>query len=456
MTKTRYSNSDCSPRSQVRGDAWAPGASAWIVNFNNGNANNNHRNNHACVRAVRSVPAGEYQERPGETVTLRALHAAWRDARRGKQPSCNQLAFDAHWADGLLQIHRELIRGTWKPRPSTCFVATRPKAREIHAPDFADRVVHHWLVPQLEAIWERRFIADSYANRKGKGSHAAVRRVQQFVRQVHSGQGGGYFLQLDIHNFFNSIHRPTLWRILKPVLQKHRLAPVAQHATHALLSHAPLRAGVRMRGHAEEFALVPEHKRLANAAPGCGLPIGNLSSQLFANIYLDRLDQFIKHTLKARRYVRYVDDFVLVHRDREVLACWQNQIAAFLGRELRLRLKDDIRLRALADGIDFLGYVIRPTHTMVRRRVVSHLRSTLAAWEREHVRADIIHSTPVDLQRVQSVVSSYSGHLRHANSHKLRRSMIHRFNWLPTGIRRRRFKPEDLHMTFKFRIGGVQ
>ncbi|MBN8922360.1 MAG: reverse transcriptase [Rhodanobacter sp. 68-29] len=440
---------DCSPRSQVRGEAWAPSC-AWIVNFNNGNANNNDRNNKACVRAVRVVSAGEYQGAGAGAVSLRALHDAWRMARRGKQPSRNQLAFDARWTDGLLQLQRELQAGTWRPRPSVCFVATRPKAREIHAPDFADRVVHHWLVPRLETIWEPRFIADSYANRRGKGSHAAVRRVQQFVRQVHSGQGGGYYLQLDIRNFFNSIHRPTLWRILKPVLERHAVPLPMQRATHALLRRPPLAAGVKMRGTPAEFALVPAHKRLANAAPGCGLPIGNLSSQLFANIYLDRLDQFVKHVLRAKRYVRYVDDFVLVHHDRAVLADWQRRIADFLQRELHLVLKDDIRLRPLADGIDFLGYVVRPTHTLVRRRVAVHLRSALASWEQRHVGAGFIRATPAELRCVQSTLASYAGHLRHASSFRLRQSLHQRFPWLHSATRRRRFAPRLEHHPHAF------
>ncbi|HET7163060.1 MAG TPA: reverse transcriptase/maturase family protein [Rhodanobacteraceae bacterium] len=455
MTMARYSAQDCSPGSQVRGEAW-DASCAWIVNFNNGNANNNHRNNNACVRAVRSVPAGEYQETGGETVILRALYDAWRAARRGKNPSCNQLEFEVHWTDGLLRLQRALQRGTWRPGPSACFVADHLKAREIHAPDFADRVVHHWLVPPLEAIWEPRFIADSFANRKGKGSHAAVRRVQQFVRQVASGQGGGYFLQLDIHNFFNSIHRETLWAILKPVLQQRGVSLVLQRAVHALLRHPPLHAGVRYRGKPEDFARVPLHKRLANAPAGCGLPIGNLSSQLFANIYLDRLDQFVKHELKARRYVRYVDDFILIHRDREVLAAWQARIVEFLASELRLRLKDDIRLRPLGDGIDFLGYVIKPTHTLVRRRVVSHLRTALSDWERAHVVRGFIRAIPSDLRGIRSIAVSYSGHLRHANSQRLRRGLEQRFPWLPIATRPRRFHhdAEGQRITLRIRNAG--
>jgi RNA-directed DNA polymerase len=448
MTTSRYP-SGCSAGSQACGDAspWAgsPSDYAWIVNFNNGNANNNHRNNNAFVRAVRSVSSpGEFQEEEC-SVPLRSLHAAWKRARQAKTPSRNQLAFDGRWADHLLELQEELVAGTWSPRPTTCFIATRPKAREIHAPDFADRVVHHWLVPQLEAIFEPGFIHDSYANRRGKGSHAAVRRLQAFVREVDSGQGGGWYLQLDIANFFNRIHRGTLYAMLKRRLQRAGAALVVQQATHALLRAAPMRQGVHLRATAAELAQVPPHKRLVNAPRGCGIPIGNLSSQFFANVYLDALDQFAKHTLKARRYLRYVDDFVLVHHDRAQLEAWLPKIEAFLRDTLRLELKQEIKLRPLRDGIDFLGYVIHPTHTRVRRRVVTHAREALATWARDHIRAGEIHASPEALDRIRCVWQSYEGHLQHANAHRLRAQLLARHPWLDTALRPRRFAASAMH-----------
>ncbi len=438
MTTPRYP-SGCSAGSQVSGEAWSSDH-AWCVDFNNGNVNNNHRNNaNACVRAVRSVPAGESQGAKAQEVSLRSLYNAWRMARQGKQASRNQLAFDVRWADHLLQLQRQIQAGTWSPRRSTSFIAARPKAREIHAPDFADRVMHHWLVPQLEAVFEPGFIHDSFANRVGKGSHAAVRRLQQFVREVDSGQDGGWYLQLDIANFFNSIHRGTLWTLLKPRLQRAGTPLPAIRAAHALLRHPPLRAGVTQRSTPAQRAQVPPHKRLANAAPGCGLPIGNLSSQFFANVYLDALDQFIKHTIKANRYLRYVDDFVLVHHDREQLATWQREIEQFLADRLQLRLKADIRLRPLTDGIDFLGYVIRPTHTLVRRRVIAHAMEALASWEHQHIAGGEILTTPADLRALVATAASYAGHLKHANTYRLQQTLHRRFPWLASATRRRRF-----------------
>ena len=449
MTSSRYPVSACSNGSQDRGD------NAWIVNGNNGNSNINNRDNNNRVRAVRG-PAREFQGAEAQHVTLRDLHAAWKQARRQKVPSANQLNFDTNWADRLLDLQEQLNVGTWSPRPTTCFIAERPKAREIHAPDFGDRVVHHWLIPQLEAVYDRTFIADSFANRRGKGSHAAVRRLQGFVREVHSGQAVGYFLQLDIANFFNRIHRPTLYRMLKTRMERRGLPITVRRATHALLHRSPLDIGVRYVASPEARALVPAHKQLANAPAGCGIPIGNLSSQFFANVYLDRLDQFIKHTLKVPRYLRYVDDFVLVHRDPAQLSAWKAEIVRFLADELRLSLKEDADPRPLGDGIDFLGYVVRPTHTTVRRRVVSHARAALAAWESAHVADSKATGTPDDFRRIRSVWASYEGHFRHANSYRLHASLRRRFPWIDAATRPRRYSLRHEGRPTTIQIKGAQ
>lgn len=188
-----------------------------------------------------------------------------------------------------------------------------------------------------------------------------------------------------------------------------------------------------------EQAQVPPHKRLANAPAGRGLPIGNLSSQFFANVYLDALDQFAKHVLKAKRYLRYVDDFVLFHHDREQLTTWRDQIEAFLQDSLGLRLKAEQKLCRLTDGLDFLGYVIYPTHTLARRRVVGHLHTTLAEWEGKHVQGGQLRGTPADFRELSNRVASFAGHLHHASSHRLMRRVHARFPWLRSAARPRRF-----------------
>jgi hypothetical protein len=421
MTKLRYLG--CAAGSQVAGIAESPSDYAWGVNLGNGNANRNNQSNRNHVRAVR---AGECHG----AVSFRSLHSAWRAARRGKKPSLDQLMFEANAFSNLLDIERRLNGGHWYPSAPTCFIARAPKAREIHAPRFHDRIVHHLIVPQLERLFEPAFIHDSYSNRAGKGTHAAVARLGQFVREVHSGQGGGYYLQLDIRNFFASIHRPTLWAILKPRMERATFPLPLSRAVHALLTWPIQRTGVHWACDEAERAAVPPHKRLENAAPGCGIAIGNLSSQFFANVYLDRLDQFVKHDLRAQRYVRYVDDFVLVHHDAEHLVHCQGRIIDFLRAELRLELKPEQKLLPLTRGIDFLGYVQFPTHLVVRPRVIGHVRSRLAAFEREYSISDAAPADQTIRDRIRSVWASYAGHFAHASTWRVRATIFRRFRWL--------------------------
>lgn len=364
-------------------------------------------------------------------VSLAACHAAWRRARRGKRPSNNQLAFEARWLDRLLDLKTALHAGSWQPRRTVSFIVRHPKTREIHAPDFADRVVHHLLVQQLESIYEPVFIHDSYANRTRKGSHAAVDRLEHFVRQRN---GTGWYLQLDIHNFFNTIHRPTLYAMLCKRLDKGDLQPnhalALRSLCHKLLAN---KVTEQVRDPAAA-ARLPAHKRLANALPGYGLPVGNLTSQFFANVYLNALDQFVKHTLKCKHYVRYVDDFVLMAKSPDELRNWQTQIEQFLAQTLRLKLKDAVLMQPLCQGIDFLGYRVFVGHRRVRPRVVQHCKAKLAAWAVRHVKGNelgiTMHANAAALEHLQSMLGSYWGHFAHAHSVRLRSALFERFAWL--------------------------
>ncbi len=422
MTKPRYPLG-CAAGSKAAGIAAPDPAYRWCVNFNNGNTNELNSNNTAFARAVR---AGECHG----AVTFAALYAAFEKAARGKRPSVDRMAFESDWIDGIYDLLDRVVDYTWSPAPPSCFVARAPKAREIHAPAFADRVLHHWLMPYLEPLYERIFIHDSYANRRGKGSHAAVAQLRSFVRQVHDGQGGGWYLQLDIRNYFNELDRRILYALLKPRTERAGLPLVVRRAVHALIRRPAGHAGVRYVGRPFERDLVPAHKRLENARPGCGIAIGNLSSQFFANVYLHELDVFVKHELRARRYLRYVDDFVLVHRDRAQMQAWQAAIASFLAERLGLELKPGAEPRPLSAGIDFLGYVVYPRRTVVRRRVIGHARAKLAALERAHVRRGGLPRGREARRAMRAVWDSYQGHFRHANSRRLVARFHQRFPWL--------------------------
>jgi RNA-directed DNA polymerase len=228
---------------------------------------------------------------------------------------------------------------------------------------------------------------------------------------------------------------------MKERMTRHGIGLPVRRAVHALLKRSTAAGEIEWACTPPERAAVPAHKRLENAAPGCGIAIGNLSSQFFANVYLDALDQFVKHELKAQRYLRYVDDFILVHHSRAQLVAWQAAIARFLAENLRLELKPGSRLAQLSCGIDFLGYVIYPRHVAVRRRVIDHAREKLDAWRLMHVHRDWIRATPAELRELRSICASYAGHFSHANTWRLRQQFRRRYTWLGPALRRRRLRP---------------
>lgn len=389
----------------------------------------------------------------GGPVSFRDLYTAYAACRRGKRQARNTVAYEARLLDRLIDTRDALNAGTWRPSRTVAFVVDQPKPREIHAADFGDRVVHHWLVPRLESWFEPGFIHDSYSNRKGKGTHAAVARLQDFLRRVtRNGKVKAYSLQLDIANFFNSIDRTILLGILRRkaervwAAQKRHLAgqtmPLAAAYTEineclrlarVLLNHDAGRDAVP-KGAPATFARVPAHKRLKNAPPGVGLPIGNLTSQFFANVYLDHLDQFVKHTLKCHCYLRYVDDFILVHEDPVQLIAWREQIAAFLAQELKLCLKAVNAPQPAGRGADFLGYVTRRRYRLPRRRVVRQAAAKLAAARQRIVtrqEGGQALELPDSVRRaLQATLASYLGHFRHAAARRLVLALWQHHDWL--------------------------
>jgi RNA-directed DNA polymerase len=367
------------------------------------------------------------------------LWRAYRACRRRKRGTANAQRYELRLLDNVLETLSALRDRTYVPSRAIAFVAKRPKAREIHAADFADRVVHHLLVPRLEALYEPLFIHDLYSNRKGKGIHGAVDRLGYFMRSLSAnGQRPAYYLQLDVGNFFNSIDRPILWLLLQRRLRKAarsgRLAPLEHEQlhwlSHRLLRHDPA-ANVLLRGRPESFAQVPAHKRLLAAPPHKGLPIGNLTSQFFANVYLNELDQFVKHELKCRHYLRYVDDMVLLHENPDQLCRWEEEIEQFLAQRLQLSLKQRGILKPVGDGADFLGYIVRPHYRLVRRRVVGNLREKLDAFEQQHMRYGALTLSAPARQWLEAMVASYWGHFRHASHWRLTQELFDAYPWLP-------------------------
>lgn len=348
-----------------------------------------------------SVPASDL-------FSYQNIHRAYVDCRRNKRSTINALRFEINAEENILQLERELKAKTYRPSRSILFAAKKPKLREIFAADFRDRVVHHLLINHLELIWEPVFIHDSYACREGKGTHAAMVRLRSFLRRItRNGNLRAYYLQLDIKDFFTSIDKQILFDLLAARIKD----PDAVWLTKKVLFW-DCTESYTLRGSRQLLLNIPQNKSLFGKENERGLPIGNLTSQFFANVYLNELDQFAKHTLKAEYYLRYVDDFVILSRDEAQLVEFREKIERFVSERLALRLHPRRRkLLPASSGIDFLGYIIRHNYTLVRRRVVNNLKEKLRQFNRQ--------PDPVP-EKVRATVASYLGHFKWANAHKLK------------------------------------
>lgn len=379
-------------------------------------------------------------------ISFESIYQAHIRCRRRKRSTVNTQRFEMNLLDHLVSLQTALQYRTWSPARAVRFVVSQPKAREIYAADYSDRVIHHWLVPQLEALYEPIFVFDCWSNRPNKGTHGAVQRLRDAMRsQTRCGEREGFFIQLDIKNFFNSIHKPTLFSLVQQRLRKAvrsgaMAADVAEHLrwlVHAVLKADPVATAVQ-KGTIKTFESVPLHKRLGATGVDYGLPIGNLTSQFFANVYVNELDQFIKHQLKCRHYVRYVDDFILLADDASQLKIWFEQISLFLAQNLKLTLKEGLLIKNVNEGANFLGYIVRPTHLLVRRRVKEHLEQRLNRFAKQFIRTKqhagctikVLKTNPAQLAALRAQLASYLGHFKHANSYQLEQSTRRKFQWL--------------------------
>ena len=310
-------------------------------------------------------PSADWSAHAAPTFT--ELVDAYFDCRRTKRNSASALAFESRLEHNLRQLYDELIDGAYKPGRSICFVITHPRPREVWAAEFRDRVVHHLLHNRIAPRFYARFIADSCACIPGRGTLYAAARLEAKARSItQNWQRPAHYLKCDLANFFVSIDK----NILAGLLDLHVTEPWWRNLTHMVLFHDP-RQDFEVRGAANMIELVPRHKRLTEHPAHLGLPIGNLSSQFFANVYLNELDQFVKHSLRARHYIRYVDDFVLLHESTEWLSQARRRIEAFLPAALSAQLNPrKTILQPLSRGMDFVGQVIKPWRRTTRRKTL--------------------------------------------------------------------------------------
>lgn len=352
-----------------------------------------------------------------EIFTLEKLYRAYNECKKGKGHTVNALLFEVDYEKNLIALRDELIRHTYTPSRHICFVVTKPVPREIFAADFRDRVIHHLYCNEISVFYNEHFIKHSYSNRIDKGTHRGVRTVREFI--YHNGNG--YYLKLDIRSFFPSINKSILTRLIEKEIYSYIVKSELWKndmlwLTNVIIFHDPTSNYV-YKGDPQLQKLIPPHKSLLHNEIGKGLPIGNLTSQFFANVYLNELDQFITKILLYPNYARYVDDFLIVDMDKDKLLLQIPIIKNFLKQSLDLDLHPNkITLQHVSKGIDFLGYFIKPTHTLVRQKVVKRFKDKLYKYrDSEDGLFNVCHI---------SMMKSYMGHFGHANSFNLKNKMF--------------------------------
>ena len=310
-------------------------------------------------------------------ISIENLLLAWKEFRRGKGNKKETQEFEFNLEENLSELHIDLTSQTYKPLPYAAFFVFDPKKRHIHKANIRDRVLHQAVFRVLYPIFDKYFIYDSYASRFEKGVHAAVYRLESFLNKVSSNNNFSVFaLKCDIRKFFDSIDHKTLLGIIKK----------------------------RVNDDGAIWLLEKIVKSFEKQS-GKGLPLGNVTSQLFGNIYLNELDQLIKRDFKQKYYIRYCDDFVFLSRDRGDLLKLIPAIQSFLIKKLGLQLHErKVEVCKYSRGIDFLGYVLRPYAKSVRVKTKKRL-----------------------LRKInQSNLDSYMGILKHCDGHKVKASIFDR------------------------------
>jgi hypothetical protein len=368
---------------------------------------------------------------------LTDLFCAYYEARKNKRNTVNQLCFELKLEENLFALYDDIMNRTYRISPSIVFMVHTPVQREVFAADFRDRVVHHLLVRYLEPLFERILIHDSCSCRKNKGTLYAVNRVQRFIRACsHNYTRNCYILKLDIKGYFMSINRERLYRKIISMIEKAMETKQAQgvplcpdfHLINYLLQHIIFndpKKNCIFKSPLTAWDELPPSKSLFHSPSGCGVPIGNLTSQVFSNIYLHDMDCYIRYTLGMNYYVRYVDDFVLVHEDKQCLLHLVEQLKDYLIKEAGLQLHPNkIYLQHYTSGVQFLNAYIKPHRLYVRNRTKQKAQQIICQWNVYFEQLTRRPPTKEKLLNFRAQLNSYLGLLLHQNTWSLRRKLI--------------------------------
>lgn len=331
----------------------------------------------------------------GGLCSLENLFLAYKKARKKKTGKLYVQEFEKDLLNNLLKLQYELQNKTYSPKPLITFTIREPKTRKISKSDFRDRIIHHALCNILEPIFDKTFIHDSYANRKGKGTLKAVERFDHFKRKVSRNNTRKCFVfKADIKKYFDNVDHKTLLKILnKKVVD----ADVLWLVQRILGNH---QADIK----------------------GRGMPLGNLTSQFFANIYLNQLDRFVKHRLKAKYYIRYVDDFVILDSNKEKLSKYKEEINNFLKQNLKIEFHPDkSKIFQLGNSLTFLGFRIFCNHKLLKRSSIRKMKNKYKTLKNFYNKKEFSYD------KVYDFMEGWIAYAKNANTYKLRKNILTNF-----------------------------
>ncbi|MBN2141739.1 hypothetical protein JW711_00260 [Candidatus Woesearchaeota archaeon] len=333
--------------------------------------------------------------------TYKNLELAWQKARKHKTLKPYVIEFEKNLKSNLATLQTELLLFSCRPKPLKTFILRDPKTRVISKSDFRDRVVHHAICNIIDPLFEKTFIHDSYANRKRKGVLKAIARFDKFKRKASKNSTRAYFiLKADIKHYFDNVDHQTLITILRKKIPDARLIRLIE-------------------------IILSNHK---TARPGRGMPLGNLTSQFFANVYLNELDRYVKHTLKAKYYIRYVDDFVILDPSKCHLEELRTKINFFLKNNLILELHPDkSKILTIERGVTFLGFRNYYYHRLLKKSNIRKIRKKLMKAKLEY------ELKQANYDDAYNIFEGWSAHSKAANTYKLRKQTTKLFEWLFPG-----------------------
>ncbi len=312
-------------------------------------------------------------------ISLENLLEAWKEFVRGKRKRKDVQEFELNLMSNIIDLHNDLTTKTYKHSPYEAFSISDPKPRDIHKASVRDRLLHHALYRIMYPFFDGLFISDSYSCRKDKGTHKAMNRFRSFAYEVSKNHTKtAWVLKCDIKKFFENIDHEILLKILDKYIPDRNIIWLLERVIYSFCK-----------------------------TPGKGLPLGNLTSQLFVNIYMNEFDQFMKHKMKAKYYIRYADDFVILSPDKSWLEELLPKIGDFLLEILNLELHPNkVFIKTLSSGVDFLGWVHFPDHRVLRTSTKNRMMKKIR-----------------DSQKTETL-QSYIGLLGHGNAYKLKSKTI--------------------------------